>query len=188
MDVPAANQSHTPSQPWAGQNGWSPASPLGPPCDPLAGFQQLSLSSPSDQRPRLDHQGGDLATCPPSGDTRFTLHPIDADRRARGPAEPPRSLPLAAEGLQPMPFYSPHSPHPGTAPLFQPPYTHQGPPDGPRRPYQTHLPISSPSLGAPESSGGFTHRLAPPTSPVSQRTNSGGRSGLGLFSKSTLTF
>ncbi|XP_034397666.1 protein transport protein Sec24C [Cyclopterus lumpus] len=193
MDFPTANQSQTPSQPWAGQNGWSPASPVGPPCDPLPGFQQLSLSSPSDQRPRYQHlsnrgcQSGDLASFPPTDDARRgTLYSNNADhsvRRvsstvptaSRGRRTPPCSLPLMTEGTQPgnlqqMPFYSPHSPYQGVSPHFLPPYTHQGP-------HQTHLPISSPSQCAPESSAGFTHILASPTSPVSQLprwTDSGG--------------
>ncbi|XP_078141465.1 protein transport protein Sec24C isoform X2 [Centroberyx gerrardi] len=51
MDAPAANQSQTPCQPWAGQNGWSTASTQGPPCSPLPSFQHLSLGLPSDQSP-----------------------------------------------------------------------------------------------------------------------------------------
>ncbi|XP_068455040.1 protein transport protein Sec24C [Clinocottus analis] len=210
MDVPAANQSQTPSQPWAGQNGWSPASPVGPTCDPLPGFQRLSLSSPSDQRP--EHlqvsnrgcQGGDLAAFP-SGGTLYSNNDDQSVRQivpdahvsfvvptaSQGRHVPPCSLPLMTEGtqlgkLQQMPFYSPHSPYQATSPPFQPPYTHQGSPNGPQPPHQ-HLAIGSPSLGvnqcppcAPQpvaSSLGFTHGPASPSSPVPQQrqwTHSGG--------------
>eukprot|EP00064_Thunnus_orientalis_P022617 superscaffoldBa00007785_g22825 len=56
MDVPTANQSQTPCQQWAGQNGWSTASPQGPPpFNPLPSFQHLNLGFTSDQIPSYDH-------------------------------------------------------------------------------------------------------------------------------------
>ncbi|XP_075961174.1 protein transport protein Sec24C isoform X2 [Anarhichas minor] len=215
MDVPTANQSQTPCQPWAGQNGWSPASPQGPPCNPLPGFQHLSLSSPSDQRPgyehlQVSHHGcqSDLATFTSRDEPhRGTLHSNDADQSvqrvvpgahvsstvptaSQGRHMPPCSLPLMKEVTQPcrlqqMPFYSPHSPYQGISPPSQPPYTHQGSPNGPQSPHQKHLPICSPSFGVNqspqftpqpaferanvESSVGFIHDHASPTSPVSQQ-------------------
>ncbi|CAB1460950.1 unnamed protein product [Pleuronectes platessa] len=58
-----ANQSRTPGHQWAGPNGWSPASPPGPLCNPLPIFQHLSLGSPSDQRPGHDHLQGSNPGC-----------------------------------------------------------------------------------------------------------------------------
>ncbi|KAK5909448.1 hypothetical protein CesoFtcFv8_003377 [Champsocephalus esox] len=89
MDVPTANQSDTPCQPWAGQNGWSPASPQGPPCNPLPSFQNLSLSSPSDQRPGYEQLQGttdefvpnataedrNITPQSPSSESRYGLDP-----------------------------------------------------------------------------------------------------------------
>lgn len=167
MDAPSANQSRTPCQPWAGQNGWSPASPPGPPCDPLPGLQRLSLSSPSDLRPDRDRlQGsthgcrGDRSASPPGGRAHLgALDPRNAEHSVRAPSMapaagrgrriPPCSLPLVEEGPHPrrvpqMPFYSPHSPYRGMSPPFQPPYT----PDGPMPSHQNHLPAGSPSPGA----------------------------------------
>ncbi len=173
MDVTPANQSQTPCQPWAGQNGWSPASPQGPPCSPLPSFQHLSLSSPSDHRPGYDHlqasnQGcqSDIAAFPPRDNTHQSpLHANNSDTSVkqitpdahfsdatRGRSVPPRSLRLMNEVTQPckphqMPFYSPHSPFQAISSPFQPPYTPQGPLNGPQSPHQKHMPISSPSLG-----------------------------------------
>nr|XP_040051121.1 protein transport protein Sec24C isoform X2 [Gasterosteus aculeatus aculeatus] len=167
MDDPSANQSRTPCQPWAGQNGWSPASPPGPPCDPLPGLQRLSLSSPSDLRPDRDRlQGsthgcrGDRSASPPGGRAHLgALDPRNAEHSVRAPSMapaagrgrriPPCSLPLVEEGSHPrrvpqMPFYSPHSPYRGMSPPFQPPYS----PDGPMPSHQNHLPAGSPSPGA----------------------------------------
>ncbi|KAL6114841.1 uncharacterized protein ACO6RY_05514 [Pungitius sinensis] len=141
MDAPSANHSRAPGQSWAGQNGWSPASPPGPPCNPLPGFQHLSLSSPSDQRPEHGLLQGSAPTSPP-GD--HALHP------RQGRRVPPCSLPLAKEDpcrVQQMPFYSPHSPYQ----CASPPYAQQGSPsvpDGPLSSRQSHLPVGSPSLGA----------------------------------------
>ncbi|KAM9360127.1 protein transport protein Sec24C [Symphorus nematophorus] len=73
MDVPTANQSQTPCQPWAGQNGWSPASPQGPPCNLLPSFQHLSLGSPSEPRPCYDHLQVSSQACQ-SDITPFNTH------------------------------------------------------------------------------------------------------------------
>ncbi|XP_035514424.1 protein transport protein Sec24C [Morone saxatilis] len=160
MDVPTANQSQTPCQPWAGQNGWSPASPPGPPCNPLPSFQHLSLGSPSDQRPCYDHLQPSNRGC--HSDTNdahhSTLYAHNASQgvqrivpdasvapaASQGRNIPPCSLPLINQGTQPctplqMPFYSPYSP-------YQPPHTHQGLLNGLQSPHQKHLPVSSPSF------------------------------------------
>lgn len=204
MDVPTANQSQTPCQPWAGQNGWSPASPQGSPCNPLPSFQHLSLGSPSDQRPCYDHLQAVNQGCQ-SNPTTFssrsnshdsTLYANNADQSVQriipGRNIPPCSLPLMNEVTQPckplqMPFYSPYSPYQAISSPFHPPYTHQGLLNGPQSPHQKHLPISSPSFGqcvnqSPqstpqsaferanvESSVGYTHNHASPTSPIQEQ-------------------
>ncbi|XP_036955278.1 protein transport protein Sec24C isoform X1 [Acanthopagrus latus] len=177
MDAPTANQSQTPCQAWAGQNGWSPASPQAAPSNPLLGFQHLSLGSPSDQRPCYDHlkasnQGcqSDITTFSSSSNThRSTLYANNGDQSeqrvnpdarvsstvpaaSQGRNIPPCSLPLLNEGMQPckphqMPFYSPYSPYQAISPPLHSPYTHQGLLNGPQSPHQKHLPISSPSFG-----------------------------------------
>ncbi|XP_051279774.1 protein transport protein Sec24C [Dicentrarchus labrax] len=174
MDVPTANQSQTPCQPWAGQNGWSPASPQGPPCNPLPSFQHLSLGSPSEQRPCYDHlqasnQGcqSDLTAFSSTNDAHHsTLYANNANQgvqrivpdasmapaASQGRNIPPCSLPLINQGTQPykplqMPFYSPYSPYQATSSPFQPPHAHQGLLNGLQSPHQKHLPISSPSFG-----------------------------------------
>lgn len=177
MDAPTANQSQTPCQAWAGQNGWSPASPQAAPSNPLLGFQHLSLGSPSDQRPCYDHlkasnQGcqSDITTFSSSSNThRSTLYANNGDQSeqrvnpdarvsstvpaaSQGRNIPPCSLPLLNEGTQPckphqMPFYSPYSPYQAISPPLHSPYTHQGLLNGPQSPHQKHLPISSPSFG-----------------------------------------
>lgn len=174
MDVPTANQSQTPCQPWAGQNGWSPASPQEHPCNPLPSFYHLNLGSPSDQRTCHDHLQAsnqrcqnDIASCR-SNTPQSTLYvnadqcvqPItpDANLSSVVPAAsherniPPCSLPLMNEGTltrkpQQMPFYSPHSPYQAICSPFQPPYTHQGLLNEPQSSHQKHLSISSPSFG-----------------------------------------
>ncbi|XP_037634640.1 protein transport protein Sec24C isoform X3 [Sebastes umbrosus] len=178
MDASTANQSQTPCQPWAGQNGWSPASPQGPPCNPLPSFQHLSLSSPSDQRSCYEHPQvpNHLAAFPSRNNPHHhdTLYSNNADQSvqrgipdahvssmvpaaSQGRYIPPCSLPLTKEGtqsfckLQQMPFYSPHSPYQGIYSHFQPPYTHQSLLNGPQSPHQKHLPISPPSLGVNQS-------------------------------------
>ncbi|KAM8885811.1 protein transport protein Sec24C isoform 2-T2 [Spinachia spinachia] len=169
MDAPSANHSRTPCQPWAGQNGWSPASPPGPPCDPLPGLQHLSLSSPSEQRP--DHDQPQGSTPPPRdhGAQRL-VHDVPTWGQRRH--IPPCSLPLVKEGMQPcrvqqMPFYSPHSPSQGMCPPPQPPYTHRGSPDGPLPQHQKH--DGSPSLGVDSPLRATVESAhAPPTSPASQ--------------------
>uniref|UniRef100_UPI0037E6FB3E protein transport protein Sec24C n=1 Tax=Semicossyphus pulcher TaxID=241346 RepID=UPI0037E6FB3E len=218
MDVPAANQSQTPSQPWAGQNGWSPASPQGAPCNPLPSFQHLNLGSPSDQRPFYDHLQesrqdcqSDLSTFPTRSNTHHSpqyaytadqsLQHITSDSHAssvvtaasHGRILPPCSLPLQNEGTQPrkpfqMPFYSPYSPYQATPPHFQPPYTHQGSPNGPQSPHQKPVPLSPPSFGqcvdqnpqfspqtafkreTVETSDQYTHNHASPNSPIQQQS------------------
>ncbi|XP_070690130.1 protein transport protein Sec24C [Pempheris klunzingeri] len=172
MDVPTANQSQTPCQPWAGQNGWSPASPQGLPCNPLPSFQHFSLGSPSDHRACHDHlqaseQGcqSDLNAFSSTHDS--TLCATNADQSvqrvipdvssvvpaaSQGRNIPPCSLPLMNESMQPckpqqMPLYSPRSPYQAISPPFHSPYTHQDLLNGPQSPHQKHLPISSPSFG-----------------------------------------
>ncbi|XP_049434438.1 protein transport protein Sec24C [Epinephelus fuscoguttatus] len=191
MDVPTANQSQTPYQPWADQNGWFPASPQGPSCNPVPGFQHLSLSSPSDQRPLYNHlQASNQSHAPHS-----TPYSNCADQQqiipdahvssmvaaaSQGRNIPPCSLPLTIEGMQPcklqqMPFYPPHSPHQAIPPPFQPSSTHHSLPNGPQSPHQNHLPISSPSFGQcanqsqPCMPQGYTHNHASPTSPIQQQ-------------------
>ncbi|TMS04083.1 Protein transport protein Sec24C [Larimichthys crocea] len=176
MDVPTANQSQTPCQPWVGQNGWSPASPQGPPCNPLPSFQHLSLGSPSDQRPCYDHLQtpdqscqSDLTTFSSRNNTHHsTLYANNADQSvqrnipdvlvsssipatSQGRSIPPCSLPLMKEGAQPckphqMLFHSPYSPYQAISPHFQSPYTHPSL-NGPQSPHQKHLPVNSPSFG-----------------------------------------
>lgn len=174
MDAPTANQSQTPCPPWAGQNGWSPASPPGPPCNPLPSFQHFSLGSPSEQRPCHDplqapHQGCQSDPTASSSTPDSTLCASDArqgvqrsipDARvssvapaaSQGRNVPPCSLPLMNKGTQPrkpqqMPLYSPRSPYQAISSPFQSPYAHQGLLNGPQSPHQKHLPISSPSFG-----------------------------------------
>ncbi|KAF1389544.1 hypothetical protein PFLUV_G00074500 [Perca fluviatilis] len=210
MDVPTAKQSQTPCQPWAGQNGWSPASPQGPSCNPLPSFQHLSLSSPSDQRPCYEHLQASDHSCQSDSTTfsyRSTLYADNADQSehriipdahvsavasaaSQGRNIPPCSLPLMREGMPPcklqqMPFYSPYSPYQGISSPFQSPCTQQGSLIGPQSPHQKHLPISPPSFGVNrspqctpqpafespnvESSVGYTHNHASPTSPIQQQ-------------------
>lgn len=210
MDVPTAKQSQTPCQPWAGQNGWSPASPQGPSCNPLPIFQHLSLSSPSDQRPCYEHLQPSDHSCQSDSTTfsyRSTLYADNADQSehriipdahvssmvsaaSQGRNIPPCSLPLMKEGMTPcklqqMPFYSPYSPYQGISSPFQPPPTQQGSLNGPQSPHQKHLPISPPSFSVNqspqctpqpafespnvESSVGYTHNHASPTSPIQQQ-------------------
>nr|XP_020492301.1 protein transport protein Sec24C-like [Labrus bergylta] len=175
MDVPKANQSQTPSQPWAGQNGWSPASPQGAHYNPLLSFQHLSLGSPSDQRTCVGHQQASSQGCqsdnttypynthhspPCAGDAEQSGKQINPDARVSLMVSassherilPPCSLPLTNEGTQPRPpfqmhFYSPYSPYQTASPAFQPPYVHQESLNGPQSPHLKHLPISSPSFG-----------------------------------------
>ncbi|XP_033946126.1 protein transport protein Sec24C [Pseudochaenichthys georgianus] len=181
MDVPTANQSDTPCQPWAGQNGWSPASPQGPPCNPLPSFQNLSLSSPSDQRPgyeqlQVSNHGyqSELATFSSRNNTEHSaLYANNADHSvqrvtpdahassmvpsaSQGRYIPPCSLALMKEGTHPcnpqqMPFYSPHSPYQGISSPLQPPYTHHCSLNGPQSPQQKHLPITTLSFGVNQS-------------------------------------
>ncbi|XP_070821357.1 protein transport protein Sec24C [Chaetodon trifascialis] len=208
MDVPTAKQSQAPCQPWVGQNGWSPASPQGHPCNPLPSFQHLSLDSPSDHL-QASNQGcqSDLTTFSSRNSSHHSMlyadsadqsvQQISPDARvsstvpavSQGRNIPPCSLPLFSEGTQPykthqMPFYSPHSPYQAISSPFQPPYTHQGPLNGPQSPHQKHLPINSPSFeqcanqstqrtphpaferAQVESSVGYTHNHASPTSPM----------------------
>ncbi|XP_034727344.1 protein transport protein Sec24C isoform X3 [Etheostoma cragini] len=181
MDVPTAKQSQTPCQPWAGQNGWSPASPQGPSCNPLPSFQHLSLSSPSDQRPCYEHPcyehlQASNHSCQ-SDSTTFSygsmLYVDNADQSehrtspdanvssmvsaaSQGRNIPPCSLPLIKEGMPPcklqqMPFYSPYSPYQGISSPFHPPRTQQGSLNGPPSPHQKYLPISPPSFGVNQS-------------------------------------
>ncbi|GLD54386.1 protein transport protein Sec24C-like protein, partial [Lates japonicus] len=177
MDVPTANQSQTPSHQWAGQNGWSTASPAGPLCYPLPSVQHLSLGSPSDQSPCYDYlqtsnQGclSNLGTISPRNNTHHsTLFANNADQSvqhiipnanvspmvaapSQGRNIPPSSLPLMNKGTQPcepqqMSLYSHHSPYQAISPPFQPQYAHQGSLNGPQSPHQKHLPIIPASFG-----------------------------------------
>ncbi|XP_062241021.1 protein transport protein Sec24C [Platichthys flesus] len=124
MDALSANQSRTPSHQWAGPNGWSPASPPGPLCNPLPSFQHLSLGSPSDQRPGLRNhsqvftEDAELSSQPfiPNAHVSHVDPAVSHERHV-----PPCSLPLVINGT---PAYPPHSPYqPITAP-FHPPYSH----------------------------------------------------------------
>lgn len=178
MDVPTANQSDTPCQPWAGQNGWSPASPQGPPCNPLPSFQNLSLSSPSDQRPgyeqlQVSSHGyqSELATFSSRNNTELyannadhSVQRVTPDAHAssmvpsasQGRYIPPCSLALMKEGTHPcnpqqMPFYSPHSPYQGISSPLQPPYTHHCSLNGPQSPQQKHLSITTLSFSVNQS-------------------------------------
>ncbi|XP_041642619.1 protein transport protein Sec24C [Cheilinus undulatus] len=164
MNDHTANQSQTPSQPWVGQSSWSPASPQGALYNPLPSFQHLSLGSPSDQLPCVEHQQAssqdcqrDNTTFPTINNTHHnTLHANNADlsvpqitHASHERILPPCSLPLLNETTQPrkpfqMPFYSPYSPYQAISPPFQPPYTQQESLNGPQSPHQKHLPISSP--------------------------------------------
>lgn len=216
MDVPTPNQSQTPFQPWAGQNGWSTAAPPGPLCNPLPSFQHLSLGSPSDQTPCYNHlrgsnlhPQGDLTPFSSRSNTHHNMQYVhSADQSihriipnvsstipaaSQGKNIPPCSLPLrGSETTQPcnpqqMPLYSSHSPYQAVSPPFQPQYMHQGLLNGPQSPHQNHLPISPPLFGQCETqspqcipqpafertnvgtSGGYTHNLASPTSPIHQQ-------------------
>nr|XP_046241591.1 protein transport protein Sec24C isoform X2 [Scatophagus argus] len=216
MDVPTANQSQRPSQQWAGQNGWSPASPQGTPCNPLHSFQHLSLGSPSDQRPCYDHlqasnQGyySDTNSLSSGNNTHHSsLYAHNTNQRgqriipaahvssvvpvaSQGKNIPPCSLPLLNEGTQPckthqMPFYSPCSPYQALSSPFQPPYAHHTPQNGPQSPHQEQLPHTPPfgqcvsqspqctpraafERANVESSVGYTHSHASPTSPIQQQ-------------------
>ncbi|XP_042344949.1 protein transport protein Sec24C [Plectropomus leopardus] len=207
MDVPTANQSQTPHQPWAGQNGWFPAYPQGPPCNPLPSFQHLSLGSPSEQRPyynqlQASNQGchSDLSTFSCRSNTHHsTLYANNADQSvqrvapdphissmdpaaSQGRNIPPCSLPLVNEGTQPcklqqMPVYPPHSPYQAISPPFQHPYAHHGSLNGPQSPtFGQFVNQSQPCTPQPsfartnvESSVGYTHNHASPTSPIQQQ-------------------
>lgn len=177
MDVPTANQSQTPYQPCAGQNGWSPASAQGSPCNPLPGFQHLSIDSPSDRRPCYDHLQAsnwgchsNITTVSSRNDAHSSkLQPYNAGQTlpqmmpdahvssmlpaaSQGRLIPPCSLPLLNKGAQPcktheMPFNSTHSLYQAMSSPFQPSYTHQSSQNGPRSAHKEHLPISSPSFG-----------------------------------------
>lgn len=170
MDVPTANQSQTPCQQWAGQNGWSTASPQGPPpFNPLPSFQHLNLGFTSDQIPSYDHLQPSNQGClsHPRNNTHHSLvYSNNADHSVQhsvhdphvspiAPASnpgkniPPCSLPLINERtqsckLQQMSLYSPHGPHQAISAPFQAPYTHQGLLNGPQSPHQ---PFSPPSFG-----------------------------------------
>ncbi|KAM3611784.1 uncharacterized protein V6R79_024206 [Siganus canaliculatus] len=170
MDGPTANQSQTPCQQWAGQNGWSPSSPQeGLAYNTVPGFQYLSLASPTDQR--LCHN----------------QRQISASRHGRH--LPPCSLPLLHDGPQPckphqMSFHSPHSPNQ----VVHPPYTHLDSLNGLQSPHEKRFPINSPTFGhctnqnsaqcTPEpafervkadSCVGYTHNYTSPTSPIQQQ-------------------
>ncbi|XP_074526410.1 protein transport protein Sec24C isoform X2 [Halichoeres trimaculatus] len=168
MDIPAANQSQTASEPWAGQNGWSPASPQAAPYNPFPNLKHLSLGSPSDQRPCVEllHQPSQF--CQSDNICHSALQAYNADQSlqqnipvshlspmvpsaSQDRIIPPCSLPLRNEGTQPrkpfqMPFYSPYSPFQAVSPPSQPAYTHHESLNGPQSPRQKHLPISSPSF------------------------------------------
>ncbi|XP_008286897.1 protein transport protein Sec24C [Stegastes partitus] len=216
MDFPTPNQSQTPRQPWAGQNGWSPAAPPGPLCNPLPSFQHFNLGSPSDQTPCYNHPQashpdpqGDLTPCPsrngaPQG-PQYAHSPDQSAQRiipdvsstipaaSQGKNLPPCSLPLrGSQPMQPcrprqMSLYSPGSPYQAVSAPFQPPYMPQGLLNGPQSPHQNHPPLYPPLFGQCEpqspqcvaqpalegahmgSSGGYTHDLASPTSPIIQQ-------------------
>lgn len=167
MDVPSANQSQTPCQPWAGQKGWSTASPPAHLYDPLPSFQHLNLGSPSKQTPCYSH----LQVSSPSFQrdlTAFSLnnnapHSVlyvnNADQSVQRVIPDVSSMIPAAsqggnvnEGMQPcdtqrVSLNFPHNPYQAAAHHFQHPYTQQGLVSGPQSPHQNHLPIRPPSFG-----------------------------------------
>uniref|UniRef100_A0A3P8SWK9 Uncharacterized protein n=1 Tax=Amphiprion percula TaxID=161767 RepID=A0A3P8SWK9_AMPPE len=144
------------------------------------------------------HLQGDLTPFSSRNNTHPGMQYVhSADQRiipaSQGKNIPLCSLPLrGSEATQPcnprqMSLYSPRSPYQAVSPPFQPPYTHQGLLNGPQSPHQNHLPISPALFGPCEtqspqctpqpaleganvgSSGGYTHTLASPTSPIQQQ-------------------
>lgn len=170
MDVPTANQSQTPCQQWAGQNGWSTASPQGPPpFNPLPSFQHLNLGFTSDQIPSYDHlqPANQSSLSHPRNNTHHSsVYSNNADHSVQhsiydshvspivpasnqGKNIPPCSLPLINERtqsckLKQMTLYSPHSPGQAISAPFQAPYTYQDSLNGPQSPHQ---PFRHPSFG-----------------------------------------
>ncbi|XP_039906313.1 protein transport protein Sec24C isoform X2 [Simochromis diagramma] len=168
MDVPSANQSQTPCQPWAGQKDWSTASPPRHLFDPLPSFQHLNLSSPSDYTPCYNH----LQMSSSSFQRDFTvfshnnnnphnslLHVNNTDHSVQ-PVIPDVSatIPAASRGsnmnedihpcdTQWTSLHSPHNPYQAVAQHFQHPYTQQDLVNGPQSPHQNHLPIRPPLYG-----------------------------------------
>nr|XP_019965819.1 PREDICTED: protein transport protein Sec24C-like isoform X2 [Paralichthys olivaceus] len=165
-DACSTNQSRTPGHQWAGQNGWSAASP--PLGKPLPSFQQLSLGPPSDQRPGRDHlqvsnpgclsdlrnnsqsmaftNNSDLSVQHFIPNARVS-HVVPTSSQERN--VPPCSLPLTNKGSQPsdpqqISEYSPHSPYQAISAPFHPPYSHHVSLNGPQSMHQT--PISPPSF------------------------------------------
>ena len=193
MDALSANQSRTPGHQWAGQNGWSAASPPGPLCDPLPSAQHLSLGSPSDQRPGHDHQNlrnqslvfTDAAELSVQHVIPHVSHVDPASSHERN--KPPCSLPLMNNGSQPphpqgMSAYPPHCPYQAISAPFHPPYSHHVSLNGPQSLQQTH--VSPPSFRQcaeqnPQCAqqknvespvrAGYIHTSAPPTSPIQQQ-------------------
>lgn len=165
MEVPSANQSQTPCQQWVVQNGWSTASPQGPPpFNPLPSFQHLNLGFTSDQIPSYGHlqspNQGCLSTHHSSvysNNADYSVQQSINDSHVspvvpasnQGKHIPPCSLPLINENtqsckLQQMSLYSPQSPHQAISAPFQAPYTHHGSLNGPQSPHQT---FNRPSFG-----------------------------------------
>ncbi|XP_017283266.1 protein transport protein Sec24C isoform X2 [Kryptolebias marmoratus] len=186
MDAPAPNQ----SQLWAIQNGWPPAGPPGPLCNPLPSFQQLGLGSLPH---RLQASGSDPAASSDRNnvyyDVQYTVHsqqsfphPLHTvPATSRGANVPPCSLPLLNEGPQPAPLHPTHSPYQASSPQSQPLHTYPGVLNAPRSPTGNHLPVSPPGIGrtVPQpasdwvhvgSSVGYNHhKVASPASPIQQQ-------------------
>ncbi|CAN9512969.1 unnamed protein product [Ophioblennius macclurei] len=164
MDVPTPNQ----SQAWAGQNGWSTASPPAAMCGPLPGFRHLSVGSPSHLPPCYSPQQAshrDHATFSTTNDTRQDFLHVAADQSGHGVAPspqvysmvqtarqeksiPPSSLPLVngSDPQQPL-FYSPRIPYQGAGPPLHAPRNYEGIQNGPQSPLQNHRLYSPPLYG-----------------------------------------
>lgn len=165
MDVPSANQSQTPCQPWAGQKDWSTASPPRHLFDPLPSFQHLNLRSPSDYTPCYNHLQmssssfqRDFTVFSPNNNNPHNslLHVNNTDHSVQ-PVIPDVSatIPAASQGgnmnedirpcdTQWTSLHSPHNPYQAVAQHFQHPYTQQDSVNGPQSPHQNHLPIRPP--------------------------------------------
>lgn len=192
MDISTANQSHANSQSWAGQNDRPPASLQGS-CNPLHGFQHLSLGSPSDRRTCYDQLQASTQGC--HSDVVTFSHPhkapsiqfpnhVDqtAQRHIPGGLDSadPRSLLVGNEEMRP---HSAHTPDQAIYP-FQLPHTLQCSRDGPRSLCnEHHPPVGASSFGPnvnqslsrsacervnTESSVGYVLGSASPTSPAQQ--------------------
>ncbi|XP_006809662.1 protein transport protein Sec24C [Neolamprologus brichardi] len=168
MDVPSANQSQTPCQPWAGQKDWSTASPPRHPFNPLPSFQHLNLMSPSDYTPCYNHlqmssssfQRDFTAFSPNNNNPHNSLLHVNNTNHSVQPVIPDVSATIPAarrgsnmnEDIRPCDtqwtsLHSPPNPYQAVAQHFQHPYTQQDLVNGPQSPHQNHLPIRPPLYG-----------------------------------------